>query len=185
MPRAIPTLYLDYAATIPSGIKAYSGTLDQNSATLTLNKIDGNVIPANTAVLVEASATGKYTFSEADGGAKAVAGNSLDGVPVDTPVENIKKYNSGKAVLTLGLLNGEIGFRQPAGENISANRAYLLVDESSAAKSFSISFGGETTDINEVRTDEADAPVYNLSGQRVANGKKGLLIKNGRKYVCK
>lgn len=43
------------------------------------------------------------------------------------------------------------------------------------------------TGINKVVTDvdTADAPVYNLSGQRVGKNAKGVLIKNGKKYVVK
>lgn len=43
------------------------------------------------------------------------------------------------------------------------------------------------TGINKVVTDvdSANAPVYNLSGQRVGKNAKGVLIKNGKKYVVK
>lgn len=43
------------------------------------------------------------------------------------------------------------------------------------------------TGINKVVTDvdSADAPVYNLAGQRVGKNAKGVLIKNGKKYVVK
>lgn len=43
------------------------------------------------------------------------------------------------------------------------------------------------TGINKVVTDvdSADAPVYNLSGQRVGKNAKGVLVKNGKKYVVK
>lgn len=43
------------------------------------------------------------------------------------------------------------------------------------------------TGINKVVTDvdSADAPAYNLSGQRVGKNAKGVLIKNGKKYVVK
>lgn len=43
------------------------------------------------------------------------------------------------------------------------------------------------TGINKVVADEANAnaPVYNLSGQRVGKNAKGVLIKNGKKYVVK
>ena len=34
-------------------------------------------------------------------------------------------------------------------------------------------------------TKSGDAPVYNLSGQRVGKNAKGVLIKNGKKYVVK
>jgi hypothetical protein len=32
---------------------------------------------------------------------------------------------------------------------------------------------------------DADAPVYNLTGQQVYRGHKGIVISNGRKYVKK
>lgn len=43
------------------------------------------------------------------------------------------------------------------------------------------------TGINKVVTDvdSAAAPVYNLSGQRVGKNAKGVLVKNGKKYVVK
>lgn len=44
-----------------------------------------------------------------------------------------------------------------------------------------------TTGISGITTDETvkDAPVYNLSGQRVGKNAKGVLVKNGKKYVVK
>jgi len=44
----------------------------------------------------------------------------------------------------------------------------------------------ELTGIQTVDTDklqDADAPVYNLTGQQVDRGHKGIVISNGRKYV--
>lgn len=43
------------------------------------------------------------------------------------------------------------------------------------------------TGINHISAavDSADAPVYNLAGQRVGKNAKGVLIKNGKKYVVK
>lgn len=43
------------------------------------------------------------------------------------------------------------------------------------------------TGINNISAavDSADAPVYNLSGQRMGKNAKGVLIKNGKKYVVK
>ncbi len=43
------------------------------------------------------------------------------------------------------------------------------------------------SNISEITSDEAakNAPVYNLAGQRVGKNAKGVLIKNGKKYVVK
>ena len=49
------------------------------------------------------------------------------------------------------------------------------------------SLNGVTTGINGVVADEvnADAPVYNLAGQRVNKNVKGILIKNGKAFINK
>jgi hypothetical protein len=42
------------------------------------------------------------------------------------------------------------------------------------------------TAINTVKTEQQkDTPIYNLSGQRVSANHKGIIIKNGKKYVVK
>ena len=42
------------------------------------------------------------------------------------------------------------------------------------------------TGISEITAeDDVNAPVYNLAGQRVAKGTKGIVIKNGKKYMIK
>ena len=42
------------------------------------------------------------------------------------------------------------------------------------------------TGISEITAeDDMNAPVYNLAGQRVAKGTKGIVIKNGKKYMIK
>lgn len=51
----------------------------------------------------------------------------------------------------------------------------------------SISLNGDSSGITEITTstDSADAPVYNLAGQRVDKGAKGILIQNGKKFIRK
>ena len=49
-----------------------------------------------------------------------------------------------------------------------------------------ISFAGAGTGINGITDDGADnanAPVYNLAGQRVSKDTKGILIQNGKKFI--
>ena len=44
----------------------------------------------------------------------------------------------------------------------------------------------DATGINAVKAGEkGDAPIYNLNGQRISSPKKGIFIKNGKKYVVK
>lgn len=95
----------------------------------------------------------------------------------------------GKTVLTLGMLNGEIGFRKPAGGIIEANKAYLLVSEYAGASGKIIRLvidgnhgDGETTDIESVSESIYDnSPCYNIAGQRVSESAKGIIIRMVRK----
>lgn len=67
-----------------------------------------------------------------------------------------------------------------------ANKTYYVFN-----KNTQIGFGGfeftvDGTGISNITaTDDADAPVYNLAGQRVSKDTKGLLIKNGKKFINK
>lgn len=47
------------------------------------------------------------------------------------------------------------------------------------------SINGTTAGVNSITTDEADAnaPVFNLAGQRVNNSFKGVVIQNGKKFI--
>ncbi len=50
-----------------------------------------------------------------------------------------------------------------------------------------LQFSNEVTAIDNVLSDHTDSlsPIYNLSGQRVADGYKGIVIQNGKKVVVK
>jgi hypothetical protein len=47
-------------------------------------------------------------------------------------------------------------------------------------------FGGETTVIDAVEVENANAPIYDLSGRRVLTTVKGgVYIQNGKKFIVK
>ena len=51
-----------------------------------------------------------------------------------------------------------------------------------------LSWSSDPDGIKTISTDQTDAPVYNLSGQRLQVGKgsyKGIVIKNGKKILMK
>lgn len=53
-------------------------------------------------------------------------------------------------------------------------------------KSVTLTLEGVSTGINTVKvTNNANAPIYNLSGQRVDNPTKGIYIQNGHKFIIK
>lgn len=176
------SLYLDFATTIPEGIEAYTGTVDNANSKVVLTKIEDGIIPAKTAVLVKASAAGEYTFNMTTGG---TATSDLSGVISDTKASLLK--TDGKKVLEFGIKNGVTGFRQPADEtNIKANKAYILVDEAntSTAKSYTIVMDN-TTAVKTVKTVDTveNGAIYNVAGQRIGKNAKGLIISNGKVYI--
>lgn len=73
-----------------------------------------------------------------------------------------------------------------AGKKIKIGFKYTSTEEAAGTWEIkNISITGLATGINKVETDteDANAPVYNLSGQRVNDSYKGIVIKNGKKYI--
>lgn len=90
----------------------------------------------------------------------------------------------------MATVNDQDGFyKAPEGKTIPAKCAYLEVAKSAnPAKCFSLGdHSGSTTGITSVKNEAAgnNAPMYNLAGQLVDKGYKGIVIKNGKKMVIK
>ena len=154
-----------------------------------------NVIPANTAVILE-GAVGEYTFKVSETGAAAVSGNLLKGTPINTNI-------IGQAYV-LGVVEGETGLYKTQMNTVAlssasgsvkvflnnAYKAYLPVSAVPASASLSASlrfdFDG-TTAIEEVETENAEtAVIFDLCGRRVNEiTKAGIYIINGKKMLVK
>jgi len=67
-----------------------------------------------------------------------------------------------------------------------ANKCYWLFQHSSQIGfcGFDFTFQ-EESGINSLKADDENAPVYNLAGQRMGKGTKGLFVKNGKKFIVK
>ena len=181
------TLYLDYAVTVPENVTAYTGALDGNK--LVLTEITDGYIKAGNAVLIQATAAGTYTFVEnTSAEAGTYVGNALKGVLVNTPVSDIETLGT---VLTLGKdSEGQVGFRLPKDNYVSANKAYIdYVNPAPAAPAFvRILLAGEVTGIEGVQSVQQKATtnaIYNMMGQRVDANAKGLILMNGKKVIRK
>lgn len=173
-----------YAASYPVdysslGLEAYAITLDEANMKVKYNKIDG-VVPANTPVLVKGEASKTYSLTKA----------TTDGTSVTTnlQVSDGSVVGDGSTIYAFGTKNGVSGFKVVAsGVKIPAKKGYLKLSSSAAAKDF-FAFGGETTGISNVSAngiDEEETPLFNLAGQRVDKSYKGVVVKNGKKFVNK
>lgn len=177
--------FATYAASYPVnyaklGLKAYAVKLNADKKTITLEEIEG-VVPAGVPVLLKGDAN-DYALDKADGGSP---------VYTDLKASDGTATSSDKtAVYGLATVNGQDGFYKAFdGKTIPAKCAYLEVANSAnSAKFYSLGdLSGSTTGITSVKNEAAgnNAPMYNLAGQLVDKGYKGIVIKNGKKIVLK
>lgn len=185
------SIYLPYAATVPAGATAYTGTLNSDQSRLLLTPIVGNTIPKETAVVMIAPSSEPldivYVAPATENG-PTVSGNSLKG-KLETVARDPIIYTY---VLNGGY--GPIGFYEYTASNLPKGRAYFetinRVPSSGAgtnAKGYLFDFGnGETTGIsNATIGNETETTYYDLSGRRIAAPKHGLYIRNGKKVYIK
>lgn len=164
------------------GLEAYAVKLNADKKAVTLEKIEG-VVPADKAVLLKGTPDKSY---------KLTTGEGVEAVfDTDLKVSDGTATSSDKiAVYGLATVDGQDGFyKASAGTTIPAKCAYLEVDNSaSLARFYSLGdHSGSTTGITSVKNEAAgnNAPMYNLAGQSVDKGYKGIVIKNGKKIVLK
>ena len=70
--------------------------------------------------------------------------------------------------------------------DVEANETYYVFCTGSKLGFFGYVFTpGSGTGIQAVKTESADVPAYNLAGQKVAEGYKGIVIQNGVKRIQK
>ncbi|MBO5156845.1 MAG: hypothetical protein J6C05_06920 [Prevotella sp.] len=69
---------------------------------------------------------------------------------------------------------------------VKAGKEYMIFLHSAQIGFQGFEFTAKGSGISNITAaDDADAPVYNLAGQRVSKDTKGLLIKNGKKFINK
>lgn len=168
------TFYSNSEVTIPAETKAYTAELNDNK--LTLTELEGNVIPAKTAVVLSGNG-GEFVNSNT--GATFSGKNDLQGTAVAMPTAFVTEGT----VCVLGFNNSKAGFYKFSGKTLGAGKAYLVVPAAQAAKGIIISFDTPTAISNVNAADNMNAAEYNLAGQRVNGSAKGIVIKNGKKYI--
>lgn len=172
------TLNLPYASTLPTGVTAYTAAVEGSTVNLAEYKTAGEVLPANTPVLLTATTPDEKTFVPAAYVAAEETG--FKGTLAATAVTDANVY-----ILSKG--NGEtVKFfaLDETNNTINANKAYLVVP-GGKAQALNFNFGN-TTGIQNAAVEgvNANAPLFDLSGRRVVKAVKGgIYIQNGKKFV--
>ena len=155
-----------------STIKAYTAIVSGKNITFTRIK----QVPANTGVLLWGDANATDNLPILASGPLGVIQDNL----VATATAMDGQALAGKYILAEK--DGVVGFyKAGSSATLAAGKAYLVVPEGARI----ILPDGEVTGITAVEAAEAEAPVYNLQGQRVVKAVKGVNIKDGKKFIVR
>ena len=180
-----PSGYSTYAAYYPVaysalGLKAYTVKLNGDKTSITMTEVEG-VVPAGVAVLLQGVANKDYDLTKADDWKNVTSDLKMS----DGTITSTDKAN----VYGLATVDGQDGFYKASGkQKIPAKCGYLEVAKTAGAAFFSLGdITGNTTGIADVKAEtvKSDAQMYNLAGQKVGKGYKGIVIKNGKKMILK
>lgn len=177
------TYYLPFAAKAPKGVTAYAGTI--NNGNVQLTEYANGVIPANKGVVLVSDTKTTATFTLADESEVAEQKNDLKGVLTETGLNSVE---SSDQVRIFSKKDNVAGFYKPNSNitTLAANKAYIMAPTNEGALVLNFA-GGEVTGINQatINATEANAPIYDLTGRRVAKAVKGIYVKNGKKFIVK
>ena len=207
------TLYVDFPFQIKGDVKAYTieGVEAKNADGYYFAKVkklaqQGDVVPAQTAVVLECNSTNPADNQLLPTGdetpvtsnnrlcgmffGSAISGLTVkDGAGNDYNVthDNIRAFNINTADS-----RNPIGFYKVKSNvtNIPGNKAFLVLTNAEAqAKGFVLEFeDGGTTGIETIENSKysaEDGVYYDLQGRRVENPTRGVYIVNGKKVVIK
>lgn len=168
------SMYLDFPAKVPTGVTTYYASAVTNSA-VTLSPISaGQVIPANTGVVVSGTA-GNYDFAHSAEEPESVGTNYFKGCLVATAVEASTKY-----VLSPESTPESCVFGLYAGTTLGAYKAYMnAADRPEAALApdrIQFIIEGENNATNIENIESTDKAVKFIENGRI------LILRDGITY---
>lgn len=184
------TFYASNNRLLPEGVTAYAVKSNNDGRAQLVKVADGGqVIPGGQGYLLSTANENGFRLNPSDGEAVAAPAENL--LMGSDEAQTFDK--AGYKYYILGKSGEDFGFywqKGTGGTSVknAAHKAFLRVPASNGAKFLSFTFGEETTGINGITASDAEqngTALYNLAGQRVAKGYKGLVIKNGKKYLVK
>ena len=178
--KSYASAYLPFPVNGISGAEAYVGKLNDAKDMLNMTQVQG--VAANTGfVLVGNADKATLSIGETTETATSDLKGSNTNIVISSPTVDLHDQ-----YLVFGVNDGNVGFYAPSYylETIPANKAYLETDQLTS-KAIAMNFGGNVTGVSQATVvANEDAPIYDLSGRRVAKAVKGgVYIQNGKKFV--
>ncbi len=177
-----PTYSVDFTY---SGAKAYIVKQGENSDKITFTEV--TKVPANTGVLLMSEKGKEVTIKATNDTEDDVTGNLLVADSEDNQTAPTGAY-------LLSIHNDQAAFfKSNENRTLTKGKAHLQFPENVSVSTTAFYIGEimNPTAIDAVQAEtveaEADATavIYNLSGQKVDSNYKGIVIKNGKKYLQK
>lgn len=184
------TFFSDKAIVMPEGVSGSIVTVDGTQANLTEQYVAGDIVPANTPLMLSAE-QGTYDAPFTAATNTQNAANLLKGAltndVITAPAGSLLYIFANDSESGLGFYWQKNSNNGQQVQNM-AGKAYLQVPTTSAVKGFRLNMG-DTTGITAVESTLGNAPVYTLSGVRV-NGSlnnlpAGIYIVGGKKVYVK
>ncbi|MBQ0056069.1 MAG: InlB B-repeat-containing protein [Bacteroidales bacterium] len=181
--NGLGTFSCAYPVEIPATVECYKANVD--GSTINLTKIDSNVLPANTGVLLNSIEGNSHSFVEVADGGVAVTENDFVATSAYPTVASTSSF--GSYVYGMSTVGSETAFRPFSGETFAANKAVLVLVVQ-AAGSLRIVFDeeeGSGTGIENVEAQKNVTRFFDLNGREVINPSNGIFICNGKKMIIK
>ena len=189
-----PSSYTAFSSAYPldfsnvDGIYAYYVESEDiaGNQNVTLKKIEGTVA-ANTGLVLNGTAGETYNIPVVASG-NDVTGNLLRASVTATEIDNSFADGYGNVyVLSSGQFVGITDYVDAnTSLTIPAGKSYLVASQTQV-KALNAFINGEATGISTAVEDNVsfDGATYNLAGQRVDASYKGIVIRNGKKFLVK
>lgn len=184
--KGYSTFHCPVAVQLPENVTAYFGQILSDGSTLKMWRIEGNVVPKNTPVLlynstVESSdveveltlTTSSDSYSET---------NSLVGTVAAETLPTGKTCYS----LQVGSESGDMGFYEKSSGNKAGFKAWIEIANASV-REFRIIFDGENTTglVEALGLENKKVAIYDLSGRRLNSTTTGVNVVNGKVTIVR
>ena len=180
------TKYFAESVHVPAGVNAYIITGAADGYVTKEQIAEGEVIPANTGILLENA--GEHKFAKTVTYNYTLAGNLLNGSVENTYVEGAA-YVLANGDNGVGFYAAELNKDAEGNEGTThflnnAGKAYFVLPAAENAVAFYGFDWAGTTGIENVEVENANV-IYDLTGRKVNAVERGIYIINGKKVLVK
>jgi hypothetical protein len=174
----------NFSLQVSSGVTIYKAKVSDDKKKVILTEVAGNTITVGQAVVLR-SGSASISLSEKLEAAGDYSGNELKGgstVPDDYDAYTLADQDDAS-------MSKKLGFYKFNGTSLNASKAHLELPQESSARGylgFDDNDGSTAIEAPEVVSGSDDGEIYDLMGRKVVGlPKKGIYVKQGRKFIVK